>query len=268
MDKREAIEFLRRSLGEIRKLITLPHDNQEYPLWYKIIEDILEEVFGQDSTEYLRFADAWPHSKVAGYERDAYLEELKLRETAILSIIKKYEMLGTEGEKDNGGEVEMNESQKVRLMTELLLKVTHLKQINHDNNEYRIWRGEVQVTLESLFGRNSTEYNRFFNRTYSHKMYATEAEKQQEYLSDLDTDEKNLATIIAMQEKREEIESGQKFQRLLHCFISHVIKFWHWLKSHKIPSIIVTVIIVGVTLLGTNWTTVWQNFIKFLDFFR
>lgn len=45
-------------------------------------------------------------------------------------------------------------------------------------------------------------------------------------------------------------------------------KIWKWIKSHKTLSIIGTVLIIVVTLLGTNWATVVDNFMKFLQFFR
>jgi hypothetical protein len=45
-------------------------------------------------------------------------------------------------------------------------------------------------------------------------------------------------------------------------------QIWKWIKSHKTLSIIGTVLIIVVTLLGTNWATVVDNFMKFLQFFR
>jgi predicted nucleotide-binding protein len=93
MDKKEAMQFLRQSLGAIPNLASLSHDNYEYPLWRDQIGDVLEEVFGRDSTEYNRFRDARLHVSTYGAAQQEYNETLKLRETAILSIIKKYEVL-------------------------------------------------------------------------------------------------------------------------------------------------------------------------------
>jgi len=98
MDKKELIQFLRKSLGAIPNLSRLSHHNYEYPLWRDQIGDVLEEVFGRDSTEYKRFTSAWSHISVAGRAQQEYIEELKMRETAILSIIQKYEILGIEEE--------------------------------------------------------------------------------------------------------------------------------------------------------------------------
>jgi predicted nucleotide-binding protein len=93
MDKKEAIEYLKQRLGEIPELTQLAHNNDKYPLWYRIIEDVLEEVFGRDSSEYERFSGAWLHVSAGEHQRE-YITTLKMRETALKSIIQKYETLG------------------------------------------------------------------------------------------------------------------------------------------------------------------------------
>jgi len=94
MDKKEAIAFLKKSVSEIPHLVRLPYDNHEYPLWYKTIAGILEGVFGQDSSEYKDFLLARVYTHRFGHERKEYLKELKIRETSLLSIINKHELLG------------------------------------------------------------------------------------------------------------------------------------------------------------------------------
>ncbi len=97
MDKKEAIQFLKQSLSEIPHLAKLPYNNHDYPLWHKVIEGILEEVFGRDSSEYQNFYKA--QSYVSYLDEDyqkTYLAVLKMRETALLSIIQKHEILGIE----------------------------------------------------------------------------------------------------------------------------------------------------------------------------
>ena len=98
MDKREAIQFLKQSLGEIPHLAKLHYDNHDYPLWHSTIEGVLEKVFGRDSSEYQNFSDARLYVRVGGHQRQEYLQELKLRETVLLSIIKIYERVGFETE--------------------------------------------------------------------------------------------------------------------------------------------------------------------------
>lgn len=96
MNKKEAIEFLKQSLGEIRTLLRLPHDNHDYPLWHKTIEGVLEGVFGQDSGEHRGFSGAQHNSFLDDSQQEGYLKELKLRETALLAIINKHAILGIE----------------------------------------------------------------------------------------------------------------------------------------------------------------------------
>ena len=162
----------------------------------------------------------------------------------------------------------MGKSKEVRLLTKLLDEMPHLKQLNHDNSEYELWRDKVLVTLVTLYGRNSREYNRFAMRIRSYNPYDSEDEEQQKYLRYVSTDENSLKSVIAIVERRHEINSILRVQRAIKWMKSRIIEFWQSIKSHRIRSIIFTVLIIGITLLGTNWTTVQENIIKFLDFFR
>jgi hypothetical protein len=47
-----------------------------------------------------------------------------------------------------------------------------------------------------------------------------------------------------------------------------VQKTWRWLKSHKVLSTVGTVLIILITLLGTNWDTVVSNWSKCISFIR
>ncbi len=97
MDKKEAIEFLRKSLSEIPHLVELPHDNRDYPLWHRVITGVLGKVFGNNSREYRDFVEAYPHASHLGENKQQkYREELKMRETAILSIIQVHEIVGVD----------------------------------------------------------------------------------------------------------------------------------------------------------------------------
>jgi hypothetical protein len=49
----------------------------------------------------------------------------------------------------------MGQSKEVRLLKELLERIPNLKQLNYDNDGYRLWRADVLATLEILFGENS-----------------------------------------------------------------------------------------------------------------
>ena len=71
----------------------------------------------------------------------------------------------------------MDKSREIRLLTELLDETPYLKQSNHDNNKYQLWRDRVLVTLAELYSENSREYHRFAPRFTSGTQYDTEDEK-------------------------------------------------------------------------------------------
>ena len=96
MEKKDAIEFLEEKLLEIKRLRNLPHNNQEYVLWRNIIKSVLETVFDKDSFEYRTFFDAGNWYGHVPEAEIMYIELLKRQETALKSIIQKYEILGIE----------------------------------------------------------------------------------------------------------------------------------------------------------------------------
>lgn len=104
MDKSEAIKYLKESLSEIPGLAKLHHDNPEYDVWCNTIKAVLEEVFGHNSSEYESFRTSgrqmhmrMPMMPDSVYQED-YIANLKSKETAILSIINKCEVLGIKKE--------------------------------------------------------------------------------------------------------------------------------------------------------------------------
>lgn len=102
MNKKEAIQFLRESLGAIPHLATLRYDNQDYPLWRSNIKNVLENAFGESSKEYKEFASSGhlAHLSLPGMpdevHQDDYARNLQTLNTEILKILKKYEILGIE----------------------------------------------------------------------------------------------------------------------------------------------------------------------------
>ena len=136
----------------------------------------------------------------------------------------------------------MGKSKEMRLLTELLDEIPYLEQLNHDNSKYELWRDKVLVTLETLYGKKSTEYQRFAFRIRSYNPYDSENEKQQKYLRYVSTDKNSLKAVIAIVERRHEINSILRVQRAIKWMKSLIIEFWQSIKSHKIVSIIITII--------------------------
>lgn len=98
MDIKKAIELLKQKSKEAVYVASLLYDNNEYLPWRRNIEDILEETFGINSTEYKRVAEA--HIDATKRTREviqrAYVALVHRIQQEIDSIIQKYEILGIE----------------------------------------------------------------------------------------------------------------------------------------------------------------------------
>lgn len=96
MDKAKAIELLKQALDQISNLRKLQHGNQDYLLWHDSVENIIKA--GLDSDDAKRFT-SYQSVHMKGmfpdevYQKD-YLDRLTDYETALKSIIQKYETLG------------------------------------------------------------------------------------------------------------------------------------------------------------------------------
>ncbi len=101
MDIQEAIELLKKELDEIPKLRTLTPEKQQYKLWFGKVCNILELTSGIASRDYDNFARAvnvdYP-VYTDKEKREKYNKELDAYETALKSVIHKYELLDDEGE--------------------------------------------------------------------------------------------------------------------------------------------------------------------------
>lgn len=97
MDIRDAISKIEEFILEMEYLRGLPRGNQEYILWEHKVGDFLEAAFGKDSDECRRLSYAVTSYLLAESEEELrceYQEHLTRYETALRSIITKYEMQG------------------------------------------------------------------------------------------------------------------------------------------------------------------------------
>ena len=97
IDERRAIELLKHALNEITHLKELHHGNQEVKLWHDKVYDIVKA--GLDVYDKVHFSvSGAPSLDVRSLSDSArqkhYLEDLEGRETALKSIVQKYEILG------------------------------------------------------------------------------------------------------------------------------------------------------------------------------
>ena len=97
------LDILKDSLGEIPELRTKRPDSERFRLWKDKVKDVVEVVWGRDSTEYERVRDAGGlgmqvlnRRSLANYEalKKKYLRSLTKYERAIKSIVQKNEGLG------------------------------------------------------------------------------------------------------------------------------------------------------------------------------
>ena len=97
MDKGKAIELLKKEINKIPHLRRLRPDNQKFKLWHDKVYNILEIAFGKSSGEYERFVRAvgviFIPDTETGWQKE-YNRRLDAYETALKSIVQKYELLG------------------------------------------------------------------------------------------------------------------------------------------------------------------------------
>lgn len=129
MERKRAVELLIQEVDKIPHLKTLPHNNDEFRLWLKNVGNIVNEALDpddrskyHDASQFLSFIRS-PHEE--DLKQKDYINEIVRYEIVLKSIIQKYEILGTMGERDKGGEVE-NKVNKKEVMTFLKDKMGNI----------------------------------------------------------------------------------------------------------------------------------------------
>ena len=103
IDEKRAIGLLRQALSETPRLKELRYDNQEFTLWFDKVRDIIQA--GLDGNDRQRFPSSrqvtiTTSGKLPSDDdfQKLHLFMLERCETALQSIIQKYEMVGLEAE--------------------------------------------------------------------------------------------------------------------------------------------------------------------------
>ena len=101
MDERRAIELLKQALNEIPHLKELRYDNQEFILWFDKVRDIIQAGLDEDDRQRFPSSRKVTITTSGNLPSDDdsqrfYLIMLNHCETALKSIIQKYEILGKE----------------------------------------------------------------------------------------------------------------------------------------------------------------------------
>ncbi|GAG49801.1 unnamed protein product, partial [marine sediment metagenome] len=166
MDKKRAVELLIQAVDEIPHLKTLHYQNDEIELWLDKVGNILRA--GLKPEDYGKY---WPVSQALEilkgvYEDNIYQEEYLKKitdyEIALRSILLKYEIVGMEGKREKGGEVEkMDKKEAIQFLRAQLGEIPTLAELPYNNDDYPLWRNQIEDVLGNVFDRDSNEYQRF-----------------------------------------------------------------------------------------------------------
>ena len=139
MDLSKALELIEGDLREVPNLRKLRYDDPRYDLWYYKVSDILKAAFGPESDEYKRFIESWqPGKRRAGTLfklQKWYNQKLTRRVAALLSILKKYELLGEEAIRSE--EVKLPKSSVICEAKTPKEKIKQLKQFLRELEKFR-----------------------------------------------------------------------------------------------------------------------------------
>jgi len=123
MEKKRAVELLTQEVDKIPYLKTLPSSNDEFRLWLKNVENIINKGLEpedknkyQEASQFLRYLRGVHEEDLIQQD---YIDEIVRYEIALKSIIQKYEILGIKGKGGQRGSGRMNEAQKQKTIIEL-----------------------------------------------------------------------------------------------------------------------------------------------------
>jgi hypothetical protein len=153
---------------------------------------------------------------------------------------------------------------KAKELQDLLDEIQTLKQLQHKNKTYTLWRHKMDDTLGELFTRNSVEYRRINSHIWSYNRGASDEEKQAKYLEGLDIYQTDLESIIQRQSIKKRFGVQHRFIKIRKTFKS----IWSWIKSHITISAVIPIILILFTLLAANWDTVNENLENAINFLQ
>ena len=90
MDREEQAKLIEISIDGINYLRTLRYSNGEFPAWKSKVTTLLQQTYGEDSTEYRRFVNAPGKAFIVRTETgmtEEYLRKLDCYEAALKSLL-------------------------------------------------------------------------------------------------------------------------------------------------------------------------------------
>ncbi len=163
METKRAVELLIQEVEKIPYLKTLPFSNDEFRLWLKNVENIINTGLEQEDKQ--EFQEASQFLRYIRYEDDLkqqdYIDEIIRYEIALKSIIQRYEILGIVGEGDKGGEVEMMDD-KEKIIDELKDFYKNLRR--YENRQRRRDKGGFTQAQDRSLNALRLELQREYGR--------------------------------------------------------------------------------------------------------
>jgi len=200
MDKERAIDLLKQALTEIPNLREKHYDSQDFELWISKIKDIIKN--GLDEGDYMTFVEGPPRTKLSKnlpFERlnEHYQREITLSETALKSIIQKYEILWIEEGYKEGEVGKMDKARVMAFLNEKMQEIYHLEVSSPDNKDFPIWCKTIEGVLLKHFGKDSFEYKTFIEAAI---LRGIVEDRYNQYRKALRSREEALVSIIKTQE--------------------------------------------------------------------
>lgn len=90
----------------------------------------------------------------------------------------------------------MDKAKQVELLKQTLDEIPQLRALHFKNGEFAVWKNKVCRILESDYGKESAEYQRFLNAPGKAFVIRTELGQEQEYQRQLDCYEEALGSLI------------------------------------------------------------------------
>ena len=90
----------------------------------------------------------------------------------------------------------MDKAKQVELLKQKLDEIPYLRALHFKNGEFAAWKNKVCQMLESDYGKESAQYQRFVNAPGKAFIIRTELGQEQEYGRQLDCYEEVLKSLI------------------------------------------------------------------------
>jgi hypothetical protein len=149
----------------------------------------------------------------------------------------------------------MDRDKALELLKQALDEIPKLRTLPPDKQQYQFWYVKVRNILELTFGIASREYDNFARAVGWDYLVYTNKGKRGKYNKELDAYEIALRAAIHKCELLESEEKLEYIEQSPEAPKEH--KAWRWIKSHKIPSIIITLIMLVAAVI-----TIYQFFFR------